>query len=278
MEQLLHHLRNLGFTEMEAKVMVELAGKGPSSGYEVAKRLGVSRSNVYTTLQRLSQQGFLHHSSGEPIRYSMIKTEELTHMISGQIRESLSFIENQMPRIEPEQPPFCSVEGDHHVLATLVQRLERAEREIVIDVSHEEATLLRDELERAESRGVKLLWSTDGGETSLSRHMLWPGWDVSFTQTSVNAGRKFSFVIDRKWCMLGMRGEDYPTSAMVSIHPAMSELLLSHFTQEMVLYEMEKDIGETLTERYGLHYEQIYKKYVGVDSQIGGEDNNNKEE
>jgi sugar-specific transcriptional regulator TrmB len=274
MEQLLHHLRNLGFTEMEAKVMVQLAERGPSSGYEVAKRLGVSRSNVYTTLQRLSQQRFLNSSTGEPVRYSMIKTEELTQMISGQMRESLSFIESQMPRTEPDQPLIYSVEGDQQVLAMLAQKLEKAEREIVIDVSHEEATLLRDELERAESRGVKLLWSTDGGETSLSRHMLLPGWDLSFTQPSMNTGRKFSFVIDRKWCMLGMRKEDFPTMAMVSVHPMMLELLLSHFTQEMVLYEIEKDVGNALTERYGQHYERIYNKYVGVDSAEGNEDNN----
>lgn len=274
MEQLLHHLRNLGFTEMEAKVMVELAGNGSLSGYEVAKRLGVSRSNVYTTLQRLSHQGFLHQISGEPVRYSMIKTEELTQMISGQMRQSITYIENQMPRAEPDHHPFSSVEGNEQVLAVLAQALERSEREIVIDVSHELATLLRSELERAESRGVRLLWSTDGGETSLSRQMLWPEWDSSFAQPPLSSVRKFSFVIDRKWCMIGMNGKDIPMIAMVSVHPAMTELLLSHFTQEMVLYEMEKDIGDVITERYGQHYEKIYNKYVGIDVFDANEDIN----
>lgn len=264
MEQLLHHLRNLGFTEMEAKVMVELAGNGPSSGYEVAKRLGVSRSNVYTTLQRLSQQGFLHSSHGEPVRYSMLKTEQLTHKISGQMRESLSFVEHQMPKSEPDQLPFYSVEGEQKVLDFIARELENAKREIVIDVWREEAELLRNELERAERRGVKLLWATDGGDTSLSHHMLWPD----------TIGRKFSFVIDRSWCMLGMRGENTPTMAMVSTHPVMAELLLSHFTLEMVLFEMENDMGQELTERYGPHYEQIYNKYVGSDSTADSNLNN----
>ncbi|MHA0857102.1 TrmB family transcriptional regulator [Paenibacillus sp. CMAA1364] len=267
MDQLLHHLRNLGFTEMEAKVMVELAGKGPSSGYEVAKRLGVSRSNVYATLQRLFQQGYLHGSSGEPVRYSMIKTSELTRKITGQIHESLSVIESQMPRVESQDSPFLSMQGDMHIVSTLIHKLESAEKEIVIDVSHEEATLLRDELERAERRGVKLLWTTDGGETSFGRHMILPGMDSLLVESSITMGRKFSFVVDRKWCMIGTRGEDAETSAMVSIHPMMTELLLSHFTQEMVLFEIEKDIGDMLSQRYGSHYEQIYKKYVGVDSE-----------
>lgn len=71
MEQLLLHLRNLGFTEMESKIMVELATKGQASGYEVAKQLGVSRSNVYAALQRLTQQGYVRCGEGEPARYSV---------------------------------------------------------------------------------------------------------------------------------------------------------------------------------------------------------------
>ncbi|MGF7047009.1 putative transcriptional regulator [Paenibacillus sp. DS2015] len=267
MEQLLHHLRTLGFIEMEAKIMVELAGSGPSSGYEVAKRMGVSRSNVYATLQRLTQQGFLQCSTGEPIRYNMLKIEELTRLISGQMKESISFIESRMPRAQVANPPFYHVEGEREVLDILVREMEKATKEIVIDVWREEAALLRNELEQAESRGVKLLWSTDGGDATMSRYLSWPSWDHGSTTNGPSvAGRKFSFVMDRHWCMLGMRGEDpSKTVAMITDHPVMTELLLSHFTQEMVLYEVEKDIGSELVERYGPHYEQIYRKYVGVD-------------
>ncbi|MGN7169579.1 TrmB family transcriptional regulator [Paenibacillus cellulositrophicus] len=265
MEQLLHHLRNLGFTEMEAKIMVELAGKGPSSGYEVAKGLGVSRSNVYSTLQRLCQQGYLHRSEGDPVRYSMLKTEELTRMIAGQMKESLSFIENRMPRVEPDQQPFYNVEGDRNVMEALARELERAEHEIVVDVWREEAALMRSELEQAEQRGVKLLWSCIGSDTGMERLLPWPAWNQDAGDRHTLKGRKFSFVIDRRWCMLGMRGEDCATQALVTEHPVMVELLLHHFTQEMVLYEVEQDLGGELAERYGPAYERIYRKYVEVD-------------
>lgn len=264
MEQLLQHLRNLSFTEMEAKIMVELAGKGPSSGYEVAKGLGVSRSNVYAALQRLSQHGFLRRSAGEPVRYSMLKPEELTQMISGQVKESLSFIEMRMPRVEPDQQPFYSVEGDRNVMETLTRELERAEHEIVVDVWREEASLVRHGLEEAEQRGVKLLWSCLGADEAVSRLLPWPS--LGQEERGARPGRRFSFVIDRRWCMLGMRGEDCTTQGLVTEHPVMVELLLHHFTQEMVLFELEQDIGEELTERYGPRYERIYRKYVGPDS------------
>ncbi|MNC78015.1 hypothetical protein D3C75_1301260 [compost metagenome] len=40
------------------------------------------------------------------------------------------------------------------------------------------------------------------------------------------------------------------------------ELLLNHFTQEMVLFELEEDLGTELTKRYGERYSRIYSKYV----------------
>ncbi|MDP4098558.1 TrmB family transcriptional regulator [Paenibacillus sp. P96] len=257
MEQLLHHLKNLGFTDMEAKVMVELAKNGDSSGYEVSKRTGASRSNVYAALQRLAGQGFLHTGEGEPVRYSMLPVEELTRIISGRLQESLETVERAMPRPGSETP-FHNMEGDKEVLASLARELGRAKYEIVVDVWREEAALVCDQLEEAEQRGVRVLWACDSGEAALGQWLP----RGAFQADAVPAGRKFSFVVDRRWCMLGMRGDRGPTQAVVTEHPVMTELLLNQFAQDVVLYEMENDMGAELSSRYGWRYETIIGKYV----------------
>ncbi|WP_025708132.1 TrmB family transcriptional regulator [Paenibacillus graminis] len=259
MEQLLLHLRNLGFTEMESKIMVELATKGQASGYEVAKQLGVSRSNVYAALQRLTQQGYVRCGEGEPARYSVLDPEELATMISGRVQASLAYMESEMPRGGPVSPSFYNVEGDRNVLGALIRQLNLARQEIVVDVWREEASLLRNELEQAERRGVKLLWAFDGGNAATAPYPAWPPLGGKPTRSG---GRKFSFVIDRCWCMLGMRYEDGSAQAVVTEHPVLVELLLNHFTQEMVLFELEEDMGAELTKRYGERYSRIYSKYV----------------
>lgn len=261
MERLLHHLRNLGFTEMEAKVMVELSRQHAASGYEVAKRLGASRSNVYAALQRLAGQGYLRANAGEPVRYSMLPSGELTRMIEGRMLESLRAVEKEMPRAEPARPVFYNAEGDRNVLESLTRELERAEHEIVLDLWREEAELLRAELERAEQRGVRLLWSCDSGEGVQGPWLP----RVPDNHGQEPAGRKFSFVIDRRWCMLGMRGENCPTQALITEHPVMTELLLNHFAQDLILYEIEHDMGSELSTRYGWRYEAIIGKYMSGD-------------
>lgn len=259
MEQLLLHLRNLGFTEMESKIMVELATKGQASGYEVAKQLGVSRSNVYAALQRLTQQGYVRCGEGEPARYSVLDPEELSTMISGRIQTSLAFMESEMPRGGHAAPSFYNLEGDRNVIGALTHQLGLARQEIVVDVWREEAMLLRRELEQAEQRGVRLLWAFDGGNDAAAPFPVWPPIDGKEPRSG---GRKFSFVIDRSWCMLGMRYSDGTAQAVVTEHPVMIELLLSHFTQEIVLFELEQDMGPELEQRYGAHYSAIYSKYA----------------
>ena len=41
----------------------------------------------------------------------------------------------------------------------------------------------------------------------------------------------------------------------------MTELLLNHFAQELVLYELEQDMGEELESRYGHRYEELSARY-----------------
>lgn len=45
----------------------------------------------------------------------------------------------------------------------------------------------------------------------------------------------------------------------------MAELLLHHFTQEMVLFQLEQDMGEQLEERYGEHFGLIQSEYLNAE-------------
>ncbi|MNC07732.1 Sugar-specific transcriptional regulator TrmB [compost metagenome] len=255
--------------------MVELATKGEASGYEVAKQLGVSRSNVYAALQRLTQQGYVRCGEGEPARYSVLDPEELATMISGRVQASLAFVESEMPRGGPVSPSFYNIEGDRNMLGALIRQLNLAEKEIVVDVWREEASLLRNELEQAELRGVKLLWAFDGGNEAAAPYPVWPPLGGKPRRSG---GRKFSFVIDRSWCMLGMRYEDGTAQAVVTEHEVLVGLLLNHFSQEMVLFELEEDMGAELNRRYGERYSRIYSKYVMHDKDTDANKDTNAEE
>lgn len=266
MEQLLHHLRNLGFTEIESKIMVDLAQHGPAGGYEVAKRLGASRSNVYAAMQRLEKHGALEKMEGEPVRYRSLKPEELTRMISGRVEASLAFVEKSLPRSSGTAAPFLSMEGDQAVMDVLVRELKRAQHEIVVDVWREEAALLREPLAEAESRGVKVLWAcgrTRAGTIQNAGVARLAGLGEAPTRRSQVLFRDRSAMVPARYAR-----RSYDTGAVITEHPVMAELLLHHFSQEMVLFQLEQDMGEQLEERYGRHFGWIQSQYLHSDDEL----------
>ena len=52
----------------------------------------------------------------------------------------------------------------------------------------------------------------------------------------------------------------------------MAELLLHHFTQEMVLFQLEQDMGEQLEARYGEHFGLIQSQYLNAEADAEAQD------
>ncbi|WCF08778.1 HTH domain-containing protein [Paenibacillus thiaminolyticus] len=255
MEGLVSHLRALGFTEMEAKIVVSLSEQGAMTGYEIAKKLGVSRSNVYAALQRLVDQGVILHRKGDPSHYAALPAEELTKLLATRLETSLRYVQQHMPAAEADGSSFYSVEGERAVADTIKRTLHEAEREIIVDVWPDQAAVLREELLLAEARGVKVLWSIAGHEGRTTER-IWP-----MSGAAESEPRHFAFVVDRRETLIGARGSGHATKALLTEHPAVTRLVLSHFLQEAVLYELEREMDRDGQRRFGERIEEIMAKY-----------------
>ncbi len=76
-ENVLKHLKNLGFTEYEAKTYLALLQQSPLTGYAVARISGVPRSKIYEVLGNLVERGDVLVSYGEPVQYAPKPPKEL---------------------------------------------------------------------------------------------------------------------------------------------------------------------------------------------------------
>lgn len=260
MEGLILHLRSLGFTEMEAKIVVSLSEQGAMTGYEVAKKLGVSRSNVYAALQRLVDQGLILHQDGEPSYYAALQPEELTRILASRLESSLHYVKHHMPATAVDETSFYSIEGERAVNETIKRALLEAKREIIVDVWPEEAAELREQLEQAEARGVKVLWSIADADTE-ARRLIRIQADTASESGIHNESRHFAFVIDRKETLIGARGEGVATKALLTEHDAVTNLVLGRFVQDIVLYELEQVMGPDLKRTFGERLDHIIDNY-----------------
>ncbi|MFD0695555.1 TrmB family transcriptional regulator [Paenibacillus sp. GCM10027628] len=258
----MQHLKNLGFTELEAKCLHVLADCGTQTGYEIAKRLGVSRSNVYSALQKLAEKGALLTSHGEPTLYQSVPIDEIGDKIEAELQASLRFVKSHMPKQDADRTEYFSLEGDAKVIERIRTELKKAREEALCDLWSEEAELLKDELAHSQKQGVRILASTVG-EVELPNgvHQFPHGREEVWQARN---GRKFTLLLDRKLAIIGTRGGGEPTKAMLTEHPAMVELLLNNFFHDVVMYELQRDMGAKLEDKYGKSFKKIIQKYTEV--------------
>ncbi|MEW9702151.1 TrmB family transcriptional regulator [Paenibacillus sp. SI8] len=260
MDEILRHLKQLGFTDLEAKCLHVLAECGTQTGYEIAKRLGVSRSNVYSALQKLAEKGVVLTSHGEPTHYQSVPIEEIGDRIEADLQASISYVKTHMPKQDAERTEYFSVEGDAKVIERIRAELKKAREEALCDLWPEEAKLLSQELVHAREQGAHILISTVG-EAGLpdGMHLFPRGREEAWQERS---GRKFALLLDRKLAIVGTRGDGEPTKALFTEHPAMVELLLTNFFHYIVMHDLQKDMGAKLEEKYGKHFKKMIQKYT----------------
>ncbi|MBD8499909.1 TrmB family transcriptional regulator [Paenibacillus arenosi] len=260
MDSLIQQLRDVGFTELESKLLILLSEQGSMTGYEAAKKLGISRSNVYAALQRLVDQSFVLHAVGEPSHYAAIEPAQLTKTIAERMQASLRFVEEHMPSPKQELSFFYSIEGDKVVAEKIGQVIAAAEIEIIVEMTSRDGMLVQHALQQAENRGVKVLWSISSNEEQLPASGF-----LASREGQVDkhlAGRRFTMIIDRKIACIGMRSAAEEAKLLYTEHPVMTEYVLSRFIQDIILFELEQQLTEEQRQHFGPYFSRLWEPYL----------------
>jgi len=153
-------LQQLGFSEYEARAYVALLRQSPQNGYELAKNSGLPRANVYGVLEKLEERGaVVRLETTNSVRYVPISPEELLQRLETRFKESLSETHTSLKEVAQATAyeDVWSVHGYPAMLEHARSLLESARTSILIAVEPPESQALKDSLEMAASRGVKIV-------------------------------------------------------------------------------------------------------------------------
>ena len=95
-------LMSFGLTRQEARVYVLLLGEGALSGYEAAKRLGISRSNAYAALAGLVDKGAAYMAEEQAVQYHAVSIKEFCSNKLHYMEELSETLERQIPKQKQE--------------------------------------------------------------------------------------------------------------------------------------------------------------------------------
>ncbi len=125
-------LRELGFTDYEARAYVALAATQPATAYEIANKASLPRANVYAALHNLEARGAIQPVTENPVRYVPVDPEHFFRRIqrttAGHCEDVIRAMRHDM---KPAESAYVSIyRGDQEVRAKLTDMIGRAREHI----------------------------------------------------------------------------------------------------------------------------------------------------
>lgn len=241
-------LQKLGFTAYEAKAWLAMAAAGPLTGYEVAKRSGIPRANIYPVLKRLVERGAarcLDTTDGP--RHVATPTLELLESMQREQRDLIAAAQASLPR-EPQRadaPRVYALQTVAQVRAVARRLVAGARATLLIAVQPLEAALLAPDVADAAARDVKI--------TTLCLDACEPecggcrGTIHRCACASGTSGRWLVIVADDARAVVAEFDGLDGVSAIETRQPLMVQLAAAYIRQSAALAVLGDELGERFT-------------------------------
>ena len=264
-EDLIGLLKDLGFTEYEAKAYLALLKGPPATAYAVARDSGVPRSKVYGVLEGMVGRGVVFVSHGEQTRYAPLPPRELVHARRREAEVVLSAAEEGLEGYAeddaaPDDDRIWDIKGRMEILGRLRELIGRAEERLLLQVWGEDATELEAELAEAAGRGVEVTVVAygDPGYPFARVYLHDPGPEVI---TPEYGGRWIILSIDAREVVAGVVFPEDVARAAWSAHPGIVMPITEQVKHDIYVAEMLSSDREVLEERYGPSLERLREKF-----------------
>jgi len=155
-DDLIHQLTRLGLTDNEARGYATLLRFGPLTGYEVAKRSGIARGNVYASLGRLLEKQAVMRTSEDqfialPLAQFVSLQQQHLSLAAEQAQQTLQQLQQSS-----EAAQVVSIIGTEPLLQRCTTILQEAQRPVFIAAFPEDLTILSPSLKLAQQRSLPI--------------------------------------------------------------------------------------------------------------------------
>lgn len=203
---MIEHLMSLGLTEIESRCYIALYEKPHQSGYEVAKTIGVSRSNVYASLASLVQKGAsVVSEEGKTRYYSAVPIKDLLAKLRMEFKQSSRYLRKELGKTQQAPYEFTNAYGHDNVIQVLRRTLGSAEHEILAEIDPSDEAFFQE---------------------------VFQDLDVSVEIFPIDYNpSNFMFIIDGERVVTGTLDESLVPSIMTTRHPVLVERFKRAYNQ-----------------------------------------------
>lgn len=223
-------------TAQESAIYVTLLTEGALNGYEVSKKLAISRSNAYTSLASLTDKGAALVIEGTPTRYSASEPKAFFAFRFRELEEARSRLLSIMPSRRETEGAYMTIRGRELILDKLRQMVELAQERVYLALPGTILETLEYELTVLAGAGKKIVVITDAsGIAFVRKDAIFAG--LGAYEGTVSDGQ-IRAIADSRYVLTGAL--DGPSaSCLFSDQANLVELFKEALSNEIKLIELE---------------------------------------
>lgn len=131
---LIEKLMQFGLTRQEATIYLCLVSNRELSGYEVSKITGISRSNVYSALAGLVDEGAAYLMEGSTNKYISVDVEEFCTNKIRHLEETKKELVQDMPQLGNNCEGYITISNHKHIMDRIHYMLSHAKHRVYLSM------------------------------------------------------------------------------------------------------------------------------------------------
>lgn len=159
---LIENLMSFGLSRQEAQIYIELIKLGESTGYEISKVTGISRSNVYSSLSELVNKGACVLSEGETSKYDAVNPEEFLSNTIRTLSDKKEEVLRNIPAKNDKAEGYITIKGFENIKNKIRVMLSKTEKRLYFMASKNIAEMFLVELRSLALDKKKIVILSDG--------------------------------------------------------------------------------------------------------------------
>jgi sugar-specific transcriptional regulator TrmB len=254
-------LKQVGFSEYEAKAYIALLRENPLTAYEIAKNSEIPTSKIYEVIRKLENRRTIQSIHGERSKmFIPLPPDEFIQNFRIEIDDKLHAVRDELKDIRTGiDMSYTWHIKDHEGLVLKAKRmLDTARENIILAIWPDEMKLLTGSLEEAASRNIKIAILHYGPTSKrIKQTYIHPVKETLFTE---KGARGFGLVSDSREA-INARITGRHTEAIWSMNGGFVVLTENYIRHEIYQMKIMKRFDPILRKEFGERYERLIDIY-----------------
>lgn len=235
-QQVIEAMRQLGFTQSDARIYLGLLKGHPATGYELATRTGVPRSAIYASLAKLEVQGLVNSVQEKPARYQPLPPQRLFELLKGRFGSALDELKGAIEQLDLQAPEArtWTLHGHRAIVEQARTLIEASEQRVVASLWRREARLLAPALRKAAGAGALVVLFSFNPLPRVPGELF--SYEIPEPDLERYWSHKLILISDHSRLLVGSTEESEESRAVVTEERALIDMALSNLVLDITLY------------------------------------------